>query len=340
MIIFDARPASVTVALYLRPQPASPILRYSVVPSNQAVIAIGRPPALAISPDGRHVAFVAIGADAKVLLWVRSLDALESEPLPGTEGAVSPFWSPDSRYLAFFSGGKLKKIQLPGGRPEAICDSALLTQSGTWGPGGTILFSQGTNGPIARVNAAGGPIVPVTTIDKAAGEIEHIWPQFLPDGRHFFYLALTDRPEKPVVAQIGSLDSAEHTALFQTDSKVMYAAPGYILFLRDGNLLMQGFDSKRRQLIRDPATLAHPVRYGLGAAAAFDASSNGILDPARLEAGIPHALFDARVIPTYNVDQYGVTLDGQQFLIRDVPRGAKEITVTVVVNWTAALNKK
>ena len=85
--------------------------------------------------------------------------------MPGTEGAVSPFWSPDSRYLAFFSGGKLKKIQLPGGRPEVICDSALLTQSGTWGPGGTILFSQGTNGPIARVNAAGGPIVPVTTID-------------------------------------------------------------------------------------------------------------------------------------------------------------------------------
>ena len=126
-------------------------------------------------------------ADGLEQLWVRPLDSLTSRPLPGTERASYPFWSPDSRTIGFFANGKLKKIDADGGPPVSVCD-APTGRGGTWNAQGDILFAPTETDSLHRVSAAGGRSTPVTTVDKTAQEDTHRWPFFLPDGRHFLYL--------------------------------------------------------------------------------------------------------------------------------------------------------
>src|SRR5208282_5999725 len=150
------------------------------------------PPVL--SPDGASLAFTATGSDGKSLLFVRPMDSAEARLLPGTEGAIFPFWSPDSRSLGFFANGKLKTIEVNGGAPQAVCD-AQLGRGGAWGENGVIVFSASPTSPVMRVSAGGGAPAPLTTID-AAQHTSHRWPFFLPDGRHFLYLALSHDASK------------------------------------------------------------------------------------------------------------------------------------------------
>src|SRR5207247_854424 len=137
------------------------------------------------SPDGRRVAVVARNAD-KQTLWIQSLDTLIPQQLPGTEGAIQPFWSPDSRHLGFFAGGKLKSIDVTGGPPIALCDVPATVGGGSWSQQGVIVFSTGgARGVIQKVSDTGG--VPVTVTNPGKEDNNHIRPSFLPDGRHFLY---------------------------------------------------------------------------------------------------------------------------------------------------------
>src|SRR5207247_10641234 len=145
---------------------------------------------------GQSLAFIASSAGGNTTLWVRSLDSLQARQLPGTEGGVQPFWSPDSRFIGFsVGGGKLKKIDVSGGTPQTLADGQL--GRGTWHRDGSIIFPSGgqTGRGLSRFSAAGQPLTSVTTLDPARGETNHGWPQVLPDGRHFIYMARSTQPQ-------------------------------------------------------------------------------------------------------------------------------------------------
>ncbi|MBA2705989.1 MAG: serine/threonine-protein kinase, partial [Blastocatellia bacterium] len=189
--------------LYLRrPQVESYAMRFSVPLPEKAAGAIS----LAISPDGRRVAFVA-SSEGKTQVWVRAIDSLTAQPLAGTEEALNLFWSPDSRSIGFFAGGKLKKVEAAGGPPQTLCD-ATQGRGGTWNRDGVIVFSPDTLAGLYRVPASGSVPVQITTPDASRGENSNRWPVFLPDGRHFLFFARSAQPENTVI-YAGSLDSNE-----------------------------------------------------------------------------------------------------------------------------------
>ena len=145
----------------------------------------------AVSPDGRRLAVVAAEESGRARLWLRELASATFQPLPGTEDASYPFWSPDSESIAFIAAAKLKTIRASGGSPVAVCDGGFRT--GAWGRDGFILFAPAGSSPLYRVRASGGEPTPVTTLDRASGEVQHSYPAFLPDGRHFLYSSVGSR---------------------------------------------------------------------------------------------------------------------------------------------------
>ena len=227
---------------------------------------------LALSPDGNRVALLARDAEGKRMLWVRSLDALSARPLEGTDGAVSPFWSPDSRFLGYFANRKLFKVDASGGRPQLLCDASE-SRGGTWGADGTILFN-GIEG-LYRVSAQGGQPAPATKVDPK--EEAHRWPFFLPDGRHFVFLADAATTEGHHI-RLGSLDSPETEILFGAISPIAYSPPGYLLYVNQGALVARPFDTRTLKVTGDPVTVAEHVReIGENHEFDFSVSQNGTL---------------------------------------------------------------
>jgi len=236
--------------------------------------------AAALSPDATRLVFVARDPSGKNLLWIRSLDSLRMQPLPGTENPSFPFWSPDSRFIGFFAEGKLKKIDASGGPPQTICD-APANRGGTWNRDGVILFAPVVMGPLYRVSAAGGLATPVTTLDPSRGEDGHRWPFFLPDGRHFLYMVASfsslGQKEK-IGVYAGSLDSKEDKFLLRANSSMAYAPQGFLLFSREGSLIAQPFDAKGLRLTGDPLPVVEQIQYFPQTySALFSVSENGVL---------------------------------------------------------------
>ena len=214
------------------------------------------PPVL--SPDGSSLAFATTGADGKTALWVRPTNAVEARELPGTDGAIFPFWSPDGRSLGFFAESKLKTVDLEGGSTQIICD-APLGRGGAWGPGGVILFSPAPTAPLMRVSASGGTPVPITKLD-AALHTSHRWPFFLPDGKHFLYIALHHDASKSAnnMLYYASLDGRENRPLFRSQTNAVYAA-GFLLFGRGDQLMAQPFNPSSGTLSGEPQNVAKGV---------------------------------------------------------------------------------
>ena len=229
------------------------------------------PPVL--SPDGSSIAFAATAADGKTALWVRPMSSLEATMLSDTENAIFPFWSPDGRSLGFFADGQLKTIDLNGGSAQVIAD-APFGRGGAWGRGGDILFSATTQAPLMRVSASGGTPVAVTKID-AALHTSHRWPFFLPDGKHFLYLAIHHDPSKAANDAIyyGSLDGRENRELLRSQSNAVYGS-GYLLFARGDQLMAQSFDPATGKLAAQPQNVAKGVANDI-ATWHMDASAAG-----------------------------------------------------------------
>ena len=194
----------------------------------------------AISPDGRRMAFTVVDSAGITRLCVRPLESLVALLLPGTEGAICPFWSPDNRFVAFFAEGKLKKIPVGGGPAEVICD-APDGRGGSWSRSGVIVLAPLATGPLRRVSADGGEVVEVARPDSTRHETGLRFPCFLPDGRHFLYVSLP-RKQAGFDVYVGALDSGEHRRIMTAGSAPIYAEPGFLLFVRGGRLLAQRFD--------------------------------------------------------------------------------------------------
>lgn len=233
-----------------------------------------------LSPDGRQLAFLAPGADGRNLVWIRALDSLEPRSLPGTENVQGPpvFWSPDSRFIAFQAGSKLKKIDFSGGPPQDICDASVLILGGAWNRDGTVIFGTDGNG-IMQVPAAGG--VPTLLTTPVGHNETHAFPSFLPDGRHFFYL----RPSENPGIYLGSVDvtpeQQSSRRMLSTSLMAVYTASpdlrmGRLLFLRGGTLLAQAFDERSLQPQGDPIPVAERVG-SLFLSGQFSVSPSGVL---------------------------------------------------------------
>jgi serine/threonine protein kinase/Tol biopolymer transport system component len=194
----------------------------------------------ALSPDGTRLAFAAQSVEGKRSLWVRQLKSLVAQELSGTGDASFPFWSPDSQWLGFFAGEKLKKIPADGGAVQEICDASI-GRGGTWNSRGVIVFAPSGNSPIFRVSAGGGTSTPVTQLDPATGETTHRWPGFLPDGVHFLYLARQTSEKLPAGVYVGSLDGSLRKKVLDGPSDARYVEPGYLLFVRNTTLFAQRF---------------------------------------------------------------------------------------------------
>src|SRR4051812_6357200 len=230
-----------------------------------------------ISPQGDLVAFVATDERAARLLWVRSLSDGSVRSLPGTDGAEFPFWSPDERSIGYFTSSKIKRVSLGGGLPVDVADVAN-PRGGTWGVGDTILFTPATQDAIFSVPAGGGTPKQVTTVDKAR-QTTHRWPYFLPDGKHFLYLAASHVKPHSEFDQIyvASLDGKENRSLTVSTSNAV-AVPGYLLFLQGSTLVAQSFDVASSTLKGDPVPVAQNVHFEEGNwHGVFDCSRDGTL---------------------------------------------------------------
>ncbi|MBI1875910.1 MAG: PD40 domain-containing protein, partial [Acidobacteria bacterium] len=260
----------------VRPGVSDQALRLSILPPAEASFMPGS--GVEISPDGRFLAFVA-STGGTPQLWIRPLDAPATRPLPGTEGAESPFWSPDSRYLAFFAESKLKKVAASGGPPQTICDAAL-GRGGTWSTTGTIAFTPRVGGVLHSVSAAGGVPVAISRFDTSRREDAHYWPHFLPDGRHVLYFARSADPEHNAIYLIDAeagLD-AQPLRLVSGNSMAAYAAPGYLLFLSGETLVAQQFDERRLRLIGERVPVSDEVgSMGSMGQGYFSTSASGLL---------------------------------------------------------------
>src|SRR2546426_797921 len=219
---------------------------------------VAGPPA--ISPDGRALVYGATDERGARRLWLQRLDTSDAHPLSGTEDAKYPFWSPDSRSVTFFAGGELKRLEVSGGLPVAICSTGD-GRGGTWGDDGTILFSPEYRAGLFRVPASGGEPAPVTRLDEATHS-SHRWPQLLPDGSHFLYLGIShDRTKSENDALYwASLDGRENRMLMRSGANAIYAS-GNLLYVRDTNLVAQPFDPARGELRGEPVTVASNVEY-------------------------------------------------------------------------------
>jgi Tol biopolymer transport system component len=274
------------VVAYRQHTPAeTSIYRTTILPPDDATFSgANAGDRFALSPDGRRLTFVARGADQRTQLWVRTLDALTAHPLIGTDGAASPFWSPDSRFIGFYAQGKLKKIDAAGGPPLTLTDAQAFdgATGGTWNRDDVILFSPQPNAGLARISASGGISSPVTVPDAANNERGHLYPFFLPDGRHFLYVSRGTTTSQTAVGgvYVGALDSMKRKQIFKSGSGAngQYAR-GSLLFLRDAVLMAQRFDVGRLELVGDPVPLAERIETvgGAGAVGAFAVSESGLL---------------------------------------------------------------
>src|SRR5438477_11741465 len=218
---------------------------------------------IALSPDGRTVALVAYSEQAnKYVIWTYEVGSRQATVIPGTEDATHPFWSPDGRFLAFFAQGKLKKTEVSGGKSAQVLCDAPHGRGGTWNRDGVIVFTPEVWVGLYRVSADGGTPLEITKPDLSRFEQSHRWPMFLPDWRHFIYLAANFSGQyESNTLYVGSLDSSEKRSVVQTTANAAYVEPGYLLYLRDKALVAQKFDARNYVLSGESRIINDEVQY-------------------------------------------------------------------------------
>jgi len=286
----------------------------------------------AISPDGRFLALIAMNKGEKKL-WLRRLDTPEAQPIAGSEDAANPFWSPDSRYLAFFVPGKLRKFDVSGGAVSDICPAGTFGMGGSWSSSGVIVFSTfGT--AVKRVLDRGGTPEPIPGTELSAESIGHLWPSFLPDGKHFLYLdwRYPTRVSHDDGVWIGSLDGEKARRLPISSTNAQYSS-GYLLFSRDSDLVAQKFDLSRLELRGAVYPVAREIEYdtffhdGM-----FSVAANGMLVYATSGVGVNTVLtwFDRKgrdlgvLGQPAQMFRHAISPDGKRVAVDIKPMDARE----------------
>jgi eukaryotic-like serine/threonine-protein kinase len=271
---------SVAGVMFLQRRPAPAVLKFSVFqPENTSY-----PGMSSVSPDGRYLTFSAVGPEGKRMLWLRPLDALHATLIQGSEGASSPFWSPDSESIAFFGGRFLMKVRITGGTPEIICQAEAEPGGGSWNRDGIIVFAPSHSDGFYRVAASGGKPQQWLKLDESKSERADLWPQFLPDGKHFVFYQQTDLAETSGV-YVGSIERPEYYRLFTSQTNAVYSAAspdspkdGYLLYINERNLMAQQFNTSRLQIAQSPITLANEIgAVNSLALAPISVSTTGVL---------------------------------------------------------------
>jgi len=261
--------------VFQTPKPQA-VVRSSILPPPGATFLLmaveSGPPVL--SPDGSRLAFTARDDKGKVMMYVRALNSATAHALPGTDDAMYPFWSPDSREIGFFGGSKLRRVNAEGGPPQTVCDASN-GRGGAWSKDGVILFTPTTSSTLMRVPATGGTPEPASKLDSAKGENSHRWPFFLPDGKHYLYWARTSQGLQGNTLYVGELGSLNAKELMKSETMAEYAS-GYLLFLREATLMACPFDPRTLQVTGEAVPVAeHIAINGAVTHPIFSTSENG-----------------------------------------------------------------
>ena len=262
--------AALGAQLFLRRQPLPSAVRFSVAPEPGARNI--RWPRL--SPDGRLLAYQATDSAGVTRIWIRPLGAFTGTPLAGTEDTNRPFWSPDSRSLAFTAQDKMKRIDVGGG-PAQLVGEAKGGYDGSWGAGGVILFDGALTDSIQQIPADGGEVTAATRIDRERGETHHAWPTFLPDGKHFLFLAGRSGGQLSIL-KLGQLGSLESSDVGSVPSRVEYSTSGHLLYVQEGTLMARPFDAAKARFLRGPFPVGERALAG-GDFAHISVSNTGAL---------------------------------------------------------------
>ncbi len=269
-------------AWMLKPAPETRFLNVSIAaPEGVTLATYG----FDLSPDGRQIAFTATQSGVRKL-WLRGLDSDLAKPLDGTDGAFAPFWAPDGQSVGFFAPGKLKRLDTSGGPPRVIANTAY-GKGASWSQSGVILFSPRNGSPLYRVNASGGDPVAATAIDRASGEMEHGFPQFLPDGKQYIYHCRNSDPAKSGL-MLGNLEepaaASPHRRLLGSEGRGIFISrsggDGSLLYVKDSILMAQGVRLSTGQLVGDPlATTATGLtaQSSMAGFVTISASASGLL---------------------------------------------------------------
>jgi serine/threonine-protein kinase len=262
-------------AWMLKPAPVRPVTRTVIALNPDEHLANLNTPAVAISPDGANIVYVASRGNGPAQLFLRPLDALRAQPVAGTEGAFSPFFSPDGQWIAFFAAGKLKKVALAGGATVTLCDSSAMTPGGTWGPNNTILFQPYT-GAIFEVPASGGT---PRRVSATAKHVYNRWPEFTRDGGAFVFVGgLTygffASGASIAVAAVGGA-GPDKDLIAGTSPHL--ATTGELIYARSATLMAVPFNSRRLELAGAPVPVLDGVRESTLGAAQYGLSASGTL---------------------------------------------------------------
>jgi serine/threonine protein kinase/Tol biopolymer transport system component len=268
IIIASVSVLAVAAAIYLDRVPQPPVQKLSLLPPPGLTFSTARYGGLALSPDGRYLVIGGMSEGGDVMLWLRALNSTAARPLPGSEGARWPFWSPDSHSIGFFAQRKLRRVSITGGPAQDLAD-APLGYGGTWGASGTIVFAPDQNAALYTVAASGGAVSPVTRFDEATGNRSHRHPAFLPDGSHFLYFDFAG------AIRVGSVDSMESRTLVASAGPQFAVTTvhgrSFLLYQRQQTVVAQPFDTRRLALAGEPRPAIEELDV------TFTASDSGIL---------------------------------------------------------------
>jgi serine/threonine protein kinase len=300
----------------LAPVRGTPAIRYALLPAAGTAFSSGYDLPFALSPDGRYIAYVAVKADATKQLWLHSLSSGLEQPIPGTEQASSPFWSPDSQWIGFFTGNSLKKVRASSGLVQLVAGNVTTYGGATWNADDVIIFPAARPGGLSRVSARGGQMSAATTPTEGS----HFWPQFLGDGEHFIYVSTI-----PGRLNVGSLRNGLSRELMRFPVRISSVAyvPGYILFVQDSTLFARPFDEERLEFSGEPVRVVDGIPViGFGRAP-FSVSAAGLLAYWPYAVGTPSVLrwFDRNGRASAAVDApaqyvgFAISPDGRQLAL-------------------------